>query len=189
MDIFSYMLLQLLNGDKWEPNFANSSNYKNWIAMLDLKTCRTCRNMHGKIWLINQKPENEPPVHPNCRCAIRVMKTVKAGTATIKGENGADYTLKHKGTLPDYYITFTDAESLGFRNFLGNLKSVAPNRMITKGEYKNRNGHLPQKSGRIWYEADINYKSGFRNSQRIIYSNDGLIFVTYDHYQTFFEII
>lgn len=41
---------------------------------------------------------------------------------------------------------------------------------------------------RIWYEADINYTGGFRNGHRIVYSNDGLIFVTYDHYNTFYEI-
>ncbi|MBR6509972.1 MAG: hypothetical protein IKT38_05145 [Clostridia bacterium] len=35
----------------------------------------------------------------------------------------------------------------------------------------------------------MNYKGGYRNSQRVIYSNDGLVFVTYDHYKTFFEII
>lgn len=91
--------------------------------------------------------------------------------------------------MPEYYISYDKAESLGYRNFLGNLKAIAPDCMITKGEYKNRNGHLPSKNGRIWYEADINYKSGFRNSQRVIYSNDGLVFVTYDHYQTFFEIV
>ena len=37
----------------------------------------------------------------------------------------------------------------------------------------------------------INYglkNSGKRNRQRIVYSNDGLIFVSYDHYQTFYEI-
>ncbi|MBR6572639.1 MAG: hypothetical protein IKK77_02865 [Clostridia bacterium] len=61
--------------------------------------------------------------------------------------------------------------------------------MITKGVYKNRNGHLPNENGRVWYEADINYKGGFRNGQRIIYSNDGQLFATYDHYQTFFEIV
>lgn len=51
------------------------------------------------------------------------------------------------------------------------------------------NGHLPEKSGRIWYEADINYKWGYRGNDRIPYSNDGLIFVTYDHYKTFIEIV
>ena len=42
--------------------------------------------------------------------------------------------------------------------------------------------------GRIWYEADINYESGYRNDARILYSNDGLIFASYDHYTTFYEI-
>ena len=64
-----------------------------------------------------------------------------------------------------------------------------PDRMITRGQYYNDDGHLPQAPGRIWHEADINYTSGKRNSQRILWSNDGLIFVTYDHYETFYEII
>ena len=60
--------------------------------------------------------------------------------------------------------------------------------MIGGDIYENRNGKLPTENGRIWYEADINYSSGFRNTERILYSNDGLIFVTYDHYKTFYEI-
>ena len=56
------------------------------------------------------------------------------------------------------------------------------------GIYHNRNGHLPNSRGRIWYEADVSYYKGKRNSQRILWSNDGLIFVTYDHYKTFIEI-
>lgn len=38
------------------------------------------------------------------------------------------------------------------------------------------------------YVVEINYKSGWRNDQRILYSNDGLVFVSYDHYQTFSRI-
>ena len=55
--------------------------------------------------------------------------------------------------------------------------------------FLNRNTHLPQKPGRVWYEADINYYSGRRNGHRLLWSNDGLLFVTYDHYETFLEII
>lgn len=51
------------------------------------------------------------------------------------------------------------------------------------------NGHLPSAPGRIWYEADINYYEGYRGNDRILFSNDGLIFVTYDHYKTFLSII
>ena len=55
--------------------------------------------------------------------------------------------------------------------------------------YKNREGKLPSAPGRVWHEADINYNKGYRNRERILYSNDGLIFVTYDHYQTFYEMV
>ena len=188
-DFFTDLLLQIINGSNWSPEFSESSKYKNWIAVLDLKTCTECRKRHGKIWLMNEQTDKEPPLHPNCRCSILIMKTVKSGTATTKGLNGADWTLKYESKLPDYYIEYKEAEKLGFKNFLGNLRLVAPDRMITRGVYKNRNGHLPSREGRIWYEADINYKFGYRNNQRIVYSNDGLIFVTYDHYKTFFEIV
>ena len=47
---------------------------------------------------------------------------------------------------------------------------------------------LPSAPGRTWYEADIDYTYGKRNLKRILYSNDGLVFVSEDHYQTFYEI-
>lgn len=59
--------------------------------------------------------------------------------------------------------------------------------MISAGVYENQNGHLPDAPGRIWYEADINYYEGKRNGHRVLRSNDGLFFATYDHYLTFYE--
>ena len=104
------------------------------------------------------------------------------------GEYGADvYLLKYR-KLPDYYIDKIQARKAGWRNMKGNLSEVLPNMMIGGDRFNNRDGKLPQKSGRIWYEADINYDDGYRNHQRILYSNDGLIFVSYDHYQTYYEI-
>ena len=62
--------------------------------------------------------------------------------------------------------------------------------MLIGGDpYKNRDGRLPYAPGRIWYEADFDYIGGFRNDCRLIFSNDGLLFVTYDHYETFIEIV
>ena len=61
--------------------------------------------------------------------------------------------------------------------------------MLTKGVYKNRDKRLPDALGRIWYEDDIHYSFGYRGGERILYSNDGLIFATYDHYATFVEIV
>ncbi|MBR2971809.1 MAG: hypothetical protein IKC61_02640 [Clostridia bacterium] len=48
---------------------------------------------------------------------------------------------------------------------------------------------LPAKIGRTWQEADFDYLRGYRNSRRILYSNDGLIFVSYDHAKTFYELV
>lgn len=189
MNIFIYLMLQIINGSNWDPVFSESSKYKNWVTILDLKTCLECRKRHGKIWLINELPDKEPPLHPNCRCSILVMKAVKSGTATINGLDGADWTLKFESKLPDYYLTGAEAKANGWIPKLANLSMVCPEKMIFGEEYYNDNGHLPSKEGRIWYEADINYRVGYRNNQRIVYSNDGLIFVTYDHYKTFFEII
>ena len=188
-DIFAYLLLQIINGFDWKPEFEISKKYKNWIAHLDLRTCKVCRDMHGKIWKMEEKPEIEPKIHNRCRCEIKAMVTVKAGTATTKGLDGADWSLKYEAKLPDYYLTNAQAKANGWKPKSANLSTACPDKMIFGGEYKNKDTHLPKTDGRIWYEADINYQSGFRNNQRIVFSNDGLIFVTYDHYKTFFEIV
>lgn len=91
--------------------------------------------------------------------------------------------------LPEYYITLDEAEAMGYKSYLGNLWKIATNSMLVKGIYRNNDGHLPTANNRIWYEADINYVWSYRGKDRILFSNDGLIFVTYDHYKTFIEII
>ena len=91
--------------------------------------------------------------------------------------------------LPDKYILKNEAEQLSWLSSLGNLSDIAPGKTIGGGIYRNREGKLPAAPGRIWFEADINYISGHRNTHRLLYSSDGVIFVTYDHYMTFSEII
>ena len=51
--------------------------------------------------------------------------------------------------------------------------------------FGNREGNLPKEKGRQYFECDIDYVSGSRNAKRIVYSNDGLIYYTEDHYNTF----
>ena len=128
-----------------------------------------------------------PPLHPNCRCSFNDVEAIDSGKATAKGNDGADYWLKHYGHLPSYYISSFQLEMLGRRK--GDKPSkFAPGKMLGNDIYNNSNRKLPVRPGRIWYEADINYTPGKRNSHRIVWSNDGLIFVTYDHYHTFYEI-
>ena len=177
----------MLQNNNLTPLITTSSNYKHWVSVEDWKRCIECANNHGKIWLIAEQPYPEPPIHSNCRCVIEMMQAIMAGTATIYGVNGADWMLMFKTCLPDYYISKKDALTAGWKP--GKWPSnFVPGKTITGGVYKNRNEHLPQIPGRIWYEADINYIDGKRNTQRILWSNDGLIFVTYDHYETFYEI-
>ena len=160
-----------------------------WKTTLDFRTCLGCKDMHGKIYPIKENTKGYLPLHIRCRCIIEPMKVIRAGKATKDGTGGADIWLKVLGKLPQNYISYQDAIKAGWKKKKGNLNKVAPGKMLAKGGYKNRNGHLPEKSGRIWYEADINYKWGYRGKDRILYSNDGLIFVTYDHYKTFIEIV
>lgn len=177
----------LTNGEKLNPQITTSKKYKHWISREDLKRCLTCKNQHGKIWKISETPDIVPPVHPNCRCVIELMKTITAGTATINGLAGADWYIKNHGILPPEYIDKASAINSEWKS--GKWPSdFVPGKIITGGIYYNDDGHLPSDTNRIWYEADINYKSGKRNSQRILWSNDGLIFATYDHYATFYEI-
>lgn len=166
-----------------------SQHYKNWLSIEDERRCVDCKNMHGKIYEIDEIPDPEPPLHERCRCFLSPMQAVIAGTATKDRRNGPDLWLIQFGSLPLYFISEEDAYALGWIPKRGNLHEVAPGKMLTKGIYKNRDGHLPTSDGRIWFEADINYRSGRRNTERVLFSNDGLVFVTYDHYSTFIEIV
>ena len=188
MNLELAIVVAAINGEHLSPKITTSSNYKHWVSIKDDSRCAPCEVNHGKIWLIAEKINPKPPVHPRCRCVIELMQSIEAGTATINDINGADWTLKHHGDLPNYYVRKEYAEANGCKR--GKWPSnFVPGKMIAGGQYYNDDGHLPQIPGRIWYEADINYKTGKRNNQRIVWSNDGLIFVTYDHYKTFYEIV
>ena len=95
--------------------------------------------------------------------------------------------LKEHGELPEYYITKSEAKSLGWVPSKGNLCEVAPGRAIGGDIWTNRQKSLPTKSGRKYFEADLNYNCGNRNADRVVFSNDGLVFVTHDHYKNFEE--
>lgn len=188
MDLLVAIVIAAIKGEHLRPEISKSSKYKHYLSKDDPHRCKECEDNHGKIYLIHEPPDPNPPIHQNCRCVIELMQAIKAGTATIHGLDGADWTLKYNDELPEYYISAFDASLHGWKH--GKWPSnFVPGKTITIGIYKNYNEHLPVASGRIWYEADINYTTGKRNSQRILWSNDGLIFVTYDHYETFYEIV
>ena len=87
--------------------------------------------------------------------------------------------------LPDNYITKSEASKLGWVASEGNLWEVTDQKSIGGDRFGNREGSLPDKASRQYYEADIDYEGGYRGPKRIVYSNDGFIYYTDDHYDTF----
>lgn len=169
--------------------WGKSSNWANWMSALLLNSCQYCIEQHGKIVDISVLDnKTEVQAHPNCQCVYVGMRTKQVGTATDWGMEGADAYLAYFGYLPDYYVDKDTAQKAGWQTTKKKLSSVLPGKMLGGDVFSNSAEKLPSAPGRIWYEADINYSGGKRNRQRILYSNDGLMFVTYDHYQTFYEI-
>ena len=88
------------------------------------------------------------------------------------------------GRLPDNYITKDEARELGWEG--GSVEKVAPGYAIGGDVFGNREGLLPEEPGRIYYECDVDTKdTDSRGAHRLVYSDDGLIYYTSDHYETF----
>ena len=116
-------------------------------------------------------------------------------TQAAISENGA-YSSKDEvaeylhefGHLPPNYLTKKEAQDLGWVANKGNLWEVAPGKSIGGDRFGNREGLLPEAPGRKYYECDMDFDGSYRNAKRIIYSNDGLIFYTEDHYESFQQL-
>ena len=89
------------------------------------------------------------------------------------------------GSLPPNYLTKDEARALGWDSSAGNLDEVAPGMSIGGDRFGNYEGRLPDAPGRTWTECDVNYDGGYRGPERIVFSNDGLIYYTADHYEHF----
>lgn len=88
--------------------------------------------------------------------------------------------------LPPNFITKQEARDMGWISSEGNLWDVAYGLCIGGDEFGNREELLPEARDRIYYECDVNYDGGYRDSgERIVFSCDGLIYYTGDHYASF----
>ena len=105
----------------------------------------------------------------------------------IEPQEIADYLFEH-GELPDNFITKKEAQALGWNSSRNYLSDVAPGKSIGGDKFGNYEKVLPVVKGRKYYEADCRYTGGKRGSERIIWSSDGHVWYTGDHYNTFTEL-
>jgi len=88
------------------------------------------------------------------------------------------------GKLPENFITKSEAQELGWTG--GTVENYKEGAAIGGDKFGNREGLLPKKSGRQYYECDIDTKGkGSRGAKRSVFSKDGLIYYTDDHYESF----
>ena len=103
------------------------------------------------------------------------------GTYTAP-EDVAEY-LHVYGHLPDNFITKKEAKALGWPG--GDLWEYAPGKSIGGDRFGNYEGLLPDGS---YQECDVNYSGGKRGAERLIFSGDGRIYYTGDHYESFTQL-
>lgn len=88
------------------------------------------------------------------------------------------------GHLPGNYVTKNEARKKGWSS--GSLEPYFPGCSIGGDVFQNREGLLPKAKGRTYYECDIDTAGkNSRGSKRVVFSNDGLIYYSDDHYESF----
>lgn len=116
-------------------------------------------------------------------CPVEPMDI--SASYTSKEDVALFLTLYHR--LPDNFITKTEARERGWEG--GSLEPYAPGMCIGGDRFGNYEGLLPEAEGRYYTECDIDtLGKGSRGSKRIVFSNDGLIYYTDDHYESFQQI-
>ncbi len=126
-------------------------------------------------------------------CVPQANVAPEAGTATL--DPNSSYTTKDDvasylhlyGELPPNFITKAQARTLGWDG--GGLEDVAPGKCIGGDHFGNFEGLLPEAEGRRYFECDINtLVEDSRGAERLVYSSDGLIYYTADHYESFTQL-
>ena len=133
----------------------------------------------------NEIPEAADPVYPS----DSIQQVTEE--AWLLAPDGVFYTKEEValyihtyGCLPDNFITKDEARDLGWEG--GGLDDCAPGKCIGGDRFGNYEGLLPDAPGRTWTECDIGtLGKDSRGAKRIVFSNDGLIYYTDDHYESF----
>ncbi|MNU19342.1 Ribonuclease precursor [compost metagenome] len=127
--------------------------------------------------------EKKAPTKTENISEASVNQSDKQSIDELTNENTVINYVKQNHQLPDYYITKNEAKKLGWNPSQGNLCEVLPGKAIGGDYFGNREGKLPKDEK--YFEADVNYSCGNRNSDRIVFTKSGEVYLTKDHYKSF----
>lgn len=91
--------------------------------------------------------------------------------------------VKQNHKLPEYYITKNEARKQGWNPSKGNLCEALPGKAIGGDKFSNRERSLPPDEK--YFEADVNYHCGSRNADRIVFTKNGAVYISKNHYKSF----
>jgi len=138
-----------------------------------------------------QQKRSLPMILATLAIALVLLLFLRQGPQTAIDHKGT-YTTREEvalyihtyGELPQNFITKDEARALGWPG--GDLRPYAPGKTIGGDRFGNYEGLLPKKQDRVYFECDIDTLNKLsRGAKRIVYSNDGLIYYTDDHYSSF----
>ena len=151
--------------------------------LLSLGAC----SLENAAELLPQGTEEEgpAPASPEAPPAEAAGLPDPDGTDTSRDE--VALYIRTYGQLPQNFITKKEAQALGWPG--GSLEPYAPGKCIGGSRFGNYEGLLPDAPGRTWTECDIDtLGADSRGAKRIVFSSDGLIYYTEDHYASFTQL-
>jgi filamentous hemagglutinin len=134
-------------------------------------------NNSGDIWNVNKSSAKNITLYTNYKEVLKVTQTA----------NPLIDSLRQTGRLPSNYINKEVAIANGWKPGKA-LNNYVPGGQLGGDVFKNTTNVLPNAPGRVWYEADVGLVNTMSRSKqpgsRLLYSNDGQIYITTDHYKT-----
>ncbi len=106
----------------------------------------------------------------------------RAGLRDVTGFVETVQSLRETGHLPERYVRKAAAQAHGWHG--GGLCTVWPDHVIGGDQFRNFGGALPD-GGRVYHEADLDSSCAQRGPKRLVFSNDGAIYLAVDHYNHF----
>ncbi len=132
---------------------------------------------------VTSPEESDPSIAPSNSAGLVTEAVISEDGEYTTKEDVALYIHLY-GHLPSNFVTKKEAQSQGWKG--GSLEKYFPGCSIGGDVFGNREGLLPKKDGRKYYECDIDTKGAkSRGAKRIVFSNDGLVYYTDDHYESF----